>query len=298
MPAIDLKHATIAIRDGSTSASAVTGALVNGTPTAGAQTMNIDGSTGIIGVGRTFTIAGETGSPVHTVTSHTETSGNTTTLVFTPPLATGGAADNSALTIPAVTGPNLLEIRIGQGNLTYTEARTIEYRLNRGLLDSVREGDQVPVDMSFDVEWWYLRSASGEPITPEEALKRTGNASAWTTTSADPCEPYAVDIVVTYHLSCGNVEDEIIVFQDFRWESLDHNLKDAQISVKGKCNITEAVVTRQAPVGSDILPPSMLSTADSAIANVGRVPLMDAIANVGVERQRTTARQLFDEAGV
>ena len=43
-----------------------------------------------------------------------------------------------------------IDVKIGEGNLSYTERRTIEYTLNRGLLDEVREGDQVPMDVSLD----------------------------------------------------------------------------------------------------------------------------------------------------
>jgi len=144
---------------------------------------------------------------------------------------------------------NELTITIGEGNLTYTEARNIEYTLDRGILDEVREGDQIPVDVSMDFVWEYLRgsSASGAPPTVEEALKRIGNAANWVSTDADACRPYAVDIEVTYApipASCG--DQEVITLPDFRYESLDHDLRAGTVSVSGKCNVTQATVVRSA----------------------------------------------------
>ena len=43
---------------------------------------------------------------------------------------------------------------------------------------------------------------------------------------------------------CEDVEAEIITLPDFRWESFEHNAKDAQISVGGKCNAKLATVVR------------------------------------------------------
>ena len=62
----------------------------------------------------------------------------------------------------AVT-PEEIEIKIGEGNLTWTEAKTMEYLLDRTLLDEVRAGDEIPMDVSFDFIWDYL---TGDGIIP------------------------------------------------------------------------------------------------------------------------------------
>ena len=49
------------------------------------------------------------------------------------------------------TPQNTLEIKVGEGNLTYSEKVNREYTLNRGILDKVRDGDQTPMDVSFDL---------------------------------------------------------------------------------------------------------------------------------------------------
>lgn len=250
MATIDLKNTIITIRDGATGITQGIGdaGAVNNVAgyNAGATSMQVDALTGIVVSGQTFTVTGETGAPTHTVTGHTETGGNTTSVSFTPALASD-IADNVVVTFVAeATGNHQIEVKLGTGTLSYTEARTIEYRLDRGVLNTVRQGDEVPVDVSFDFEWEYLRSATGELVTVEEALKQTGAAADWISSSADLCEPYAVDVVIEYIPPCSESDAEVIILQDFRWESLDHNARDGQISCSGKCNVREAVVSRVA----------------------------------------------------
>ena len=145
----------------------------------------------------------------------------------------------------AVT-PLELEIKIGEGNLTWTETRNIEYILDRGLLDEVREGDQAPVELSFDFNWSYL-SGTGIIPSPNEALTQTGIASTWVSSDTDLCRPYAVDIVVLYiPTNCAASEQETITFADFRVESLAYDLREATIAASGKCNILRPTAVRAA----------------------------------------------------
>jgi len=141
-----------------------------------------------------------------------------------------------------------LEIIIGEGNFTWSEKRNIEYKLNRGLLNEVREGDQVPVEVSFDMNYEYYSgvSASGVP-TPNEALTQTGEASAWVSSDSDLCRPYAVDIVVLYTpTNCAASPMETLTFADFRVEDLSYDLREGTISGSGKCNIVRPTAV-QAP---------------------------------------------------
>lgn len=143
---------------------------------------------------------------------------------------------------------NSLTVVVGEGNLTYSEKRTIEYALDRGNLDEVREGDQVPVDVRLDFTWEYLKGVSGTSVPSiEEALKKTGNAAAWVSSDSDACRPYAVDLEVWNQPTpsdCG--DQEVITLSDFRWEQLDHDLSAGTVSVTGRCNITQATVLRNA----------------------------------------------------
>lgn len=145
--------------------------------------------------------------------------------------------------------PNEVTVKVGEGNLTYTEARTIQYTRDRGVLDEVREGDEEPVDVRMDFTWEYLTSVTTTGGTPtiEEALKKEGDAHDWTSSDADACRPYAVDLEVTIAptpSACG--DQEVITLSDFRWESLDHDLRAGTVSVAGKCNVTRATIVRSA----------------------------------------------------
>lgn len=230
MGQIDLKYATLFVEDGSVSTGAVN--LTAGY-TVGAVTMLMDTHTGIVPVGMTFTIAGESGSPTHTVTAHTETSTNTTSITFTPAVA-GTVADNTVLTF----GPNVLELHIGEGNLEWTEKRAITYVKDRGKLAYTRLGDEEPTDISFEFIWDFLVSdaSGGEPVTMKEALTNTGAAATWLSSAEDPCQPYAVNIRILYTPPCAGVKSELMIIRDFRWEELQHSTKDAKVSAKGKSN--------------------------------------------------------------
>jgi hypothetical protein len=142
-------------------------------------------------------------------------------------------------------GSNSIEVKIGDGNLTYKESRPIQYELDKGRLDTVREGDEVPVDVSLGFNWEWIKSDGSELATPVEVLKKEGAASAWVTSSSDACEPYCVDLEVTLAPRCSDgTKGEVILLSDFRYEDLSFDLKAGQISCSGKCNITKATTTR------------------------------------------------------
>jgi hypothetical protein len=144
-------------------------------------------------------------------------------------------------------GSNSIEVKIGEGNLSWTERRNMQYTLDRGLLDEVREGDQVPVEVSLDFLWEYITGTTGTGGLPtvEDALKRINAAAAWVSSDSDACRPFAVDIEIANVPSpsgCG--DSETITLSDFRYEELGHDLRAGSISVSGKCNITQATVVR------------------------------------------------------
>jgi len=180
-----------------------------------------------------------------TITITTLNSGGTTGIItFTPALATadGIPADNAVITFL----PARVEIRIGEGNLTWTEAKEYEYVLDRGDLDTVREGDQQPVEVNIDLMYEFYTNGSGGTWLPSpiDFLKRQGEAASLASSSGDPCEPFAIDIEVVYDPPCGSEDDENYTFPDFRYESLEFDVREATISVSGRCNAVEPTVTR------------------------------------------------------
>jgi len=147
-------------------------------------------------------------------------------------------------------GSNVLTVKIGEGNLTYTEKKPRTYLKDRGKLDSVRNADEEPVDVKLDFRWDFLKSDAADPsgavVTVEDALKQINGAAAWVTTDSDPCNPYCVDLEITNNPPCASVKNEVITLGEFRHEQLDHDLRAGTVSVTGKCNITRATVTRTA----------------------------------------------------
>lgn len=242
MAQIELRNTTIYFEDGFTGSAAVNNS--GGYPS-GATSMDIDNLTGLPDAGTEvfngvrFTVAGETGSPIHTVTNHDGPP--TTNITFTPPLASA-VSDNAAITFL----PARIEIKVGDGNLTWTESREFEYVLDRGNLDTVRTGDDQPLELELSLMYEFYTNGSGGTWLPSpvDFLKRQGEAANLASTSSDPCEPFSIDIKVVYDPPCGSEQSEEYTFPDFRYESLEFNLREASITVSGRCNATQPIVTR------------------------------------------------------
>jgi hypothetical protein len=135
-------------------------------------------------------------------------------------------------------GANFIQVKIGEGNVVYTERREMEYIRDRGLLDTVREGDEQPIEVRIDFQWNHLSGNGADNI--EDALKKEGSASDWESTSEDECEPYCVDIVIVWEPECVGGE-EGVTLPDYRWETLEHDLSAGQLSSTGQCNATRGV---------------------------------------------------------
>ena len=209
---------------------------------ASTTTMIVDGAVGAVTVGDRFTVAGD--SVFHTVSSTVETLGNTTSITFTPALA-ATVADDAAITFQS----HRLAIRIGEGNLQYTEKRNIMYTKDRGRLSDVKLGDEEAMEVKLDFTWLFLKADTGETPTIEDALKQRGEAATWVSSSDDLCEPYAVDLEIVYTPPCAGVDPEVYTLSNFRYEDLSHDFKQGQVSVSGKCNVTQATIARMAYYG-------------------------------------------------
>jgi len=178
-----------------------------------------------------------------------------------------GTADVSA---GDMTG-NYVEVTVGEGNIQWTEAKGIEYQLDRGriidvdtvndidlVVGTVVEGDQAPMEVSFDLRFEYY-TADGT-INPVEALKgvkphyydnvidsttarqaevlSTGDLGDWVyADTEDPCAPWSVNLFVKFDPGCGDYTGttEWLKFPVFRWDQIQCNLNDGQIACSGKC---------------------------------------------------------------
>ncbi len=187
------------------------------------------------------------GTETATTTTEGEFVDQVINITFSPAWGTPTPADNDAITFLPIE----VDIKIGDGNLTYTENKEYEYELDRGVLDTVREGDDQPMDITIDFVYEFVSTGTGEAITPVDALKGIRGADEFTSSSSDPCEPYAVDIEVLQDPGVctlvAGTELENTLFPDFRHDSLEFDLDEATISTTGRCNATEPTITRVAP---------------------------------------------------
>lgn len=141
-------------------------------------------------------------------------------------------------------GSNHIDISIGEGSFDYNEKRELDNVKNRGVLDTVRENEDVPVEISTIFIWEFISGTGSEPATVEDALKKVGQASGWTTVASDPDEPYCVNVSVIYVPLCSGVPTETILFRRFHYQELAHSLKDATVALRGFANVKKAEVTR------------------------------------------------------
>lgn len=137
-----------------------------------------------------------------------------------------------------------ITVVVGQGTFTYSERRNIEVVKSRGELDTIREGDEEPADVSFEFRWNFIMADSGDPPTVEDVLKQQGNAAGWVSTANDTDAPYCIDIEVQYNPPCPGVKKEVILLSQFNYTQLAHDIKQATVAVSGTCNITKAEITR------------------------------------------------------
>lgn len=242
MARIELRDCTIRIKDGLSGT-----AVIDDSPAANDTTVDIDtvvlntDDTDLVPVGARFTPSTVNHDTIHVVTARTPASTSpTTSITFTPAWGTPTPVNTDTLNFL----PQQIEVKIGEGNLTYTEAKEYEYLLDRGVLDTVKEGDEQPVEVDLEFVYEHVTSGTSESISPVDALKRKGSAAEWVSSSSDLCEPYCVDMEVDQVAPCGSSENETTILPEFRYDSLEFNLQDATISVAGKCNAVEATVTR------------------------------------------------------
>ena len=143
--------------------------------------------------------------------------------------------------------PNELEFIFDEGNMTWTEERSIEIQPNRGVISSgsARLGDEIPCKVTLEGRFNTLKGVSGEDVPVREFLKGEGLASAFVTTGAE-CEPYAVDIQVEVDRTCSTLTtpDEIMTFSAFMYESISVDMKAGTISISGMCKAVGPTSTR------------------------------------------------------
>lgn len=131
--------------------------------------------------------------------------------------------------------PNELEIKLDEGNMTWTETRNIIPVKDRGELDYIKEGDEENCKVNIQCRFDALKSSSGDFVTPHEFLKKEGAASAYLTTDGD-CAADAIDIIVKVKSKCSTVQHQIITFSSFTYNELGGDFRAGTLSVQGMLN--------------------------------------------------------------
>lgn len=108
--------------------------------------------------------------------------------------------------------PNTLEVQLLEGELQFTNAKNRIVVMDRGDIDHVREGDQVPVALSFSFKHWKLYDASTP--TPYQFLEKEGPAAGYTSTRAADSDVWCMDLDF-YVVDALGGTDEKVAFTDF-----------------------------------------------------------------------------------
>lgn len=232
---IDLKNVDVWMTDGTALEGAINlmaGYIV------GSTTFTVDGFVGSVPDGALMLLDGV----IYEVVSATDTMGNTTSITIASPGLLVAAVDDDPITVYG----NSIRIKVGEGNLTWSEKKPREYKKDRGRLDTIRDADEEPMDVSFTMNYEFITASSGDPPTPEDALKQRGEAADWVSADVDdPCAPYCVNILLLHTPpNCTTIEKELVILPTFYYESLDHDPKAGTIQAAGKCNALEATVSR------------------------------------------------------
>lgn len=230
MPVIDIRNATIFIRDGTTQTTSSTTLSAAGKKYD--RKITVSSASGFT-VGGAITI-GDHHQNYSVVTI------DGTTVGITPYLI----QDYDSATAVVAYSTNTVEVKIGDGNIQYNMKQKVEYVKDRGRLDTVRLGDDEPLEVDMDFTWEFLRSQSGACPTVEEAFTQTGTAASWVSTSLDPCEPYSVDVELWNVPPCEDYE--VVLFKEYRFTSLNHDLKKGHVAIKGTCNNVAPIITHYA----------------------------------------------------
>jgi len=141
-------------------------------------------------------------------------------------------------------GSNYIDVKIGEGDLSWSEKRQVDFVKSRGAMDTVRENEEVPLELSLLAIWEFITGAGGDPPTIEDVLKHRNGAASWLSASSDPLAPFCVNMFVTYTPVCPDISKETLTFAQLHWIDLAHSLKDGTIALKANCNVTEATASR------------------------------------------------------
>src|SRR6056297_1883593 len=129
MAAIELRDTTIYFRDGTTGNCTINTASPDAADTdVDVNSVNIPEATytTMIPVGARFTVNTANNTTIYTVTARTNNVNTTETINFSPAWGDETPAQDDVITFTS----QQVEVKVGEGNLTWTEAKEYEYVLD------------------------------------------------------------------------------------------------------------------------------------------------------------------------
>ena len=141
--------------------------------------------------------------------------------------------------------PKQLIIPVMDGNLSFTEHRPKAMVMNRGKLYSKRSGNEMEVDLSFEVtftQWGFANASTG--ISVPDALNQRGGASDWVSADPSACNVYAVNVLFQIADPEDGTKAELLTFNKVSHESIKFQEGDPnKLTFTGKAFITTVVRT-------------------------------------------------------
>jgi len=110
---------------------------------------------------------------------------------------------------------NTITLALEEGNLSFTVTKNVIEVLDRGVLSHMRQGDEVPVTLSFGIKFIEFYT-SGDDETLYEAVMNEAGGAAWISTNDDGGDVYTVDMLFTIATPTSGEEAEIITFTKVR----------------------------------------------------------------------------------
>lgn len=171
-----------------------------------------------------------------------------------------------ARNLTSLAATNGLYVKFGDGTLTYNIRQNITYEKDRGKLEDVRRGDEVPLDVAITAKYEYIHNppsitaaysitealdgvdANGTPVDWLDQTPPVGgiDREPWL-----DCAPYCVQLELHNDLryTCPNVliPGEAYLFPFFRTEASNIDTKAGTIQITGKCNVTDPLTMRVGP---------------------------------------------------
>jgi hypothetical protein len=116
--------------------------------------------------------------------------------------------------------PKKLKVKIDEGDFAFTIDRPTFIIMNRGVIDSRKNGDETPSSLSWTMkfEQWEYDAGEDTGVSPADALQGEGGATDWVST--DGCAPYSVDITFVLKDPCTDGMAEILTFRKFHADQL------------------------------------------------------------------------------